>query len=424
MKEVNHMTTGQRISQLRKEHHLSQEELGSKLGVSRQSIYKWESDASLPEIEKLIALSRLFSVSVGWLLGVEEQPQAGHEQETSPELTPQQLKMVEDITTRYLNTDVPHPKRKMALMITGGVILAAAILLAVRYHSQMQDMQQQYFNLQNNISNMQNNVNDSIAGISQRVEEILKSQNSLTTDYKADYVSTDIKANTVTFRVSAVPKTYSEGMRAVFCATQGSSKETTETEGTLSSSNLEFYADLVCPLSDDISISVSFITDDKKENQYMLQFTNLLSETIPELSLKGHNFVWTPCKKGTLSLSRKYILADPDQASAPATHEGVTTQIQSIQVGIFKNKQLVSWAKKVPTPPNYIGFKEDFYALPADLEIPFEKDDSLAVAAVITDEYGREFFFVADTLALNENNELTWAQNSEYGYVSAQGWTF
>ena len=67
------MTTGQRVAQKRKELGLSQEALGEKLGVSRQSIYKWESDSALPEVEKLVVLSRLFGVSVGWLLGVEEE---------------------------------------------------------------------------------------------------------------------------------------------------------------------------------------------------------------------------------------------------------------------------------------------------------------------------------------------------------------
>ena len=70
------MTTGQRIAAKRKELALSQEALGAELGVSRQSIYKWESDASLPEIDKLIALSRRFGVPVGWLLGVEEETPA------------------------------------------------------------------------------------------------------------------------------------------------------------------------------------------------------------------------------------------------------------------------------------------------------------------------------------------------------------
>ena len=83
------MTTGQRIAAKRKELELSQETLGETLGVSRQSIYKWESDTSLPDIDKLVALSRLFDVSVGWLLGVEEniplqtESQARSEEHTS-----------------------------------------------------------------------------------------------------------------------------------------------------------------------------------------------------------------------------------------------------------------------------------------------------------------------------------------------------
>ena len=66
------MTTGQRIAQKRKELGLSQEALGDRLGVTRQSIYKWESDSALPEFEKLVALGRLFDVSIGWWLGGEE----------------------------------------------------------------------------------------------------------------------------------------------------------------------------------------------------------------------------------------------------------------------------------------------------------------------------------------------------------------
>ena len=59
------MTTGQKIAARRKELELSQEALGDKLGVSRQTVYKWESDLSLPDIDKLVALSRLFQVPVG-----------------------------------------------------------------------------------------------------------------------------------------------------------------------------------------------------------------------------------------------------------------------------------------------------------------------------------------------------------------------
>ncbi|MEI3580064.1 MAG: helix-turn-helix transcriptional regulator [Acutalibacteraceae bacterium] len=66
------MTIGQTIAAERRKLGLSQEQLGEKMGVTRQSISEWESDAALPELEKLIALSRLFPGPVGQLLGIEE----------------------------------------------------------------------------------------------------------------------------------------------------------------------------------------------------------------------------------------------------------------------------------------------------------------------------------------------------------------
>lgn len=66
------MTLGQRIQELRKNFGLSQEELGERMGVSRQAISKWEGDQAIPELDNLIALSKLFGLTVGQLLGVEQ----------------------------------------------------------------------------------------------------------------------------------------------------------------------------------------------------------------------------------------------------------------------------------------------------------------------------------------------------------------
>lgn len=66
------MTLGQRIQALRKQHNLSQEALGEKLGVSRQAVSRWEMDGAVPEVDKLIAMSRLFGVSLDDLMGMEE----------------------------------------------------------------------------------------------------------------------------------------------------------------------------------------------------------------------------------------------------------------------------------------------------------------------------------------------------------------
>ena len=53
------MNMADRILELRKKKGISQEELADKIGVSRQAVSKWESDASYPEPEKIILLSQI-----------------------------------------------------------------------------------------------------------------------------------------------------------------------------------------------------------------------------------------------------------------------------------------------------------------------------------------------------------------------------
>lgn len=62
------MILADKIIQLRKKAGWSQEELASQLGVTRQSISKWEGAQSIPDMDKLLKLSRLFGVSTDYLL--------------------------------------------------------------------------------------------------------------------------------------------------------------------------------------------------------------------------------------------------------------------------------------------------------------------------------------------------------------------
>ena len=66
------MTFGEKIQKLRKEAGLSQEELSYQLGVSRQAISKWERDNGYPETEKIVRMSKLFNVSLDYLLNEED----------------------------------------------------------------------------------------------------------------------------------------------------------------------------------------------------------------------------------------------------------------------------------------------------------------------------------------------------------------
>lgn len=66
------MTFGEKLKGLRKQVGLSQEQLADRLNVSRQAVTKWETDAGVPDIENIKAISSLFNVSLDELLSKEE----------------------------------------------------------------------------------------------------------------------------------------------------------------------------------------------------------------------------------------------------------------------------------------------------------------------------------------------------------------
>ena len=66
------MTLGENIVRFRTKENLSQSDLADELGVSRQSVSKWETDTSIPELDKLLKLSELFGVTLDELVNGEE----------------------------------------------------------------------------------------------------------------------------------------------------------------------------------------------------------------------------------------------------------------------------------------------------------------------------------------------------------------
>lgn len=62
------MSLGTNISRLRAEHHLSQGDLAEALAVSSQSVSKWETDSSVPDLDKLVKLSQVFGVTLDELV--------------------------------------------------------------------------------------------------------------------------------------------------------------------------------------------------------------------------------------------------------------------------------------------------------------------------------------------------------------------
>ncbi len=70
------MTLGERIKRYRHMQGLSQEELAEKINVSRQAITKWENDNGIPDIDNLIALSKIMEITLDELVMGEKEEDA------------------------------------------------------------------------------------------------------------------------------------------------------------------------------------------------------------------------------------------------------------------------------------------------------------------------------------------------------------
>lgn len=79
------MTLGEKIALLRNQQGMSQGDLAEKMNVSRQSISKWETDTSIPELDKLIQLSELFHITLDALVRGNTLPEEATRETEAPE---------------------------------------------------------------------------------------------------------------------------------------------------------------------------------------------------------------------------------------------------------------------------------------------------------------------------------------------------
>ncbi len=106
------MILAEKIMYLRKKNGWSQEELAEKIRVSRQAVSKWESVQSVPDLENILALSRLFGVTTDYLLKdeIEEEVYTG-ETEGTAEKGACVKRVSLDLANRYLEWRKKAAKR-------------------------------------------------------------------------------------------------------------------------------------------------------------------------------------------------------------------------------------------------------------------------------------------------------------------------
>ena len=118
------MTIADRIQTLRKSKGMSQEELADAAGVSRPAVSKWESEQSIPDLDKVVILSEIFEVTTDYLLkGIEPVEEKDH-------------KTMADVVDQKILTEKNGKRAKTALkwfLIGFGVLLGIDFISMLIY---------------------------------------------------------------------------------------------------------------------------------------------------------------------------------------------------------------------------------------------------------------------------------------------------
>jgi len=251
------MTLGQRIQELRKKAGLSQEGLGEALGVSRQAVSKWEGDNGIPELDTLVAISRLFGVPLGELLGVE--PPAATE-ETPPASLDEEK--VEAVLRRYVEESRRHEQARRPVIWPWVVSLCCAVaaIVAVTVSvGQVREVKHSVNTLWNNVADIENivsNVRNQVGGLSEEIRNTLEEGARLISTCESEVVAVDIEKQEVTLRLTATLKDYAADSKLQFLVDW---IKVDETKGQTASdwvTGPDFMAEIVLPMNFHSELSI------------------------------------------------------------------------------------------------------------------------------------------------------------------------
>ena len=383
------MTIGERITQIRKEQGLSQEAFGDTLGVSRQSISKWEADQNIPDVDKLIAISKKYGVSVGWLLGTEE------ERSAAGELTDEQLRMVEKIAEKYLEAlPPPEPAAKPSKWGKRIAVIAAIAVIGcgIGFSRSLTSIQDQQLSMRSSIYSLQNQVNGSLSGLTTQIETILKDQNSLFADYTASYGNMDYRAGTMEVTASVTPKTYQPGMRVSFQVNDGKENHTVPGKESTDGDH-SFSAVIPCNLTDAVAVSAVLQYNGVEQRQIIECWSYLLRDSLILDTASSDDFGMRLWAMSLAELERDSSIESAVLFRNP--EEDSTARAEKVVVRLYINGKLKKDIPFEPGIPEYCQGYDDCYGfhgtMSTDLLKDVQENDTVSIVTVVTDQYDRTY---------------------------------
>lgn len=400
-------TLGGRIQTYRKAAGLSQEALGERLGVSRQAVSRWEADAAVPELEKLIAMSRLFGVTVGALLGVE--PPAGAaeaagetgagdappgEDAPSPahELTDRELAAAEAIAEKYLAAQRARSGRRwpLAALAAGAVLVLGLLAASSALWNQLQQIQRE-------LQEVETTTGQQIQSITGQIASILAEQNNLIDSYTASVQDYDLTAGTVTLSVSAHPAVSSGDAQAVFTACTAAGERYTVEGARLEDGTFQAEGWAV-PMGGDLELSVTVTAGGGSRSETL----ETLSADPADYRLEVEGGWESSWKNGRVSFAGLTLHINPNP-DVPLT-------LESVELAVFPNGEGEPvWSAPLPEAAE-LWRKQGYVQMYLTAEdytpsFPLGKGEELLAATKITDDHGQSFWYLLEATR-NEDGTL------------------
>lgn len=385
------MTLGQRIQELRKQRGMSQEALGDALGVSRQAVSKWEGDNGIPELDTLIAMSRLFEVTVGQLLGVEEAAEQKRETVNEPEEDKED--QVEAVLRRYVEQTTKKDERPW--ISRWGWAVSAAIILTTAFivmFAQLGSLRSTVKLLRSDLSNLQVDVSNSQSNLSGQIRntiyDVLAEEANPLSTFDWDIVDFDLDDQTATLHLNATMKEYAAGSKLQFSAAW---QKVDDTEGQTTGDWVDgpnFQSEIILPLNHNTVISIRVEDADGNIKEYVIP-TPIYELHPDNFHLYARNLIapFAITTKGfaitteAVKAEQSYINIDsvfpdffwPEKAELTAYVNDVEVMNEIMTIAPSEREEQVFNA----------SIKDTYY------ELTLENGDTLEIVLVVTDNLGR-----------------------------------
>ena len=366
------MTLGQRIQKKRKEKGLSQEKLGEQLNVSRQTVYKWENDQTIPELFNLIAMAEILDVRTGWLI---------NEEENESDLQMHQLLKQMEETGRARSLQEKQNKKKRKIRIAALALIMTGITITLL--TKINQLENSYQQLQNTLHTQNTVMQNQLSSITSSVQQTLDRYNALTLNSDVVVEGYDYASNMVQLSFQARPRTYVSGMKTVFYI--DCDGEVIDVEGVENDRTFTGNAQ-VSLLAQRITVTVEFETGEESEIMQLVEYNELIRNTFP-----CYDFLWplTSCisndgKKFDDSecMIHEYDMYVDEKMEIP--------EIVSMEVYLSEDgKKIADYTlSEVHGEDDGNPIRNLIYSRPEDLKLNSDKE--YAEHLVVTDEYGRQ----------------------------------